>query len=245
MRCSRKSIRSSASCLAALLLLAVPLRGAGSEIQPGTFEERVRAAIEAAVRARVGRTARVSVGDVSSVRVADEQPRALLATPDPSARVGVPTRFVLADGRPGRTLVRVGEVTVVVAVSDDVVRTRRAIARGVRLEGADVTFVPADLDGRALAALPSLEDAVGARTTRDLGAGAVVTRADIQPQPIIRSGDVVRAHIRVGGVEVATQVVAAGNGFRNGSIRVVNPDSRHAMRARVISRSEVEVVDVR
>ncbi len=51
--------------------------------------------------------------------------------------------------------------------------------------------------------------------------------------------------MRVGGVELAGSLVAAGNGAADDVIRVVNKDSRRAMRARVVRSGEVEVIDVR
>ena len=51
--------------------------------------------------------------------------------------------------------------------------------------------------------------------------------------------------VHVGDVELAGSGVAAESGVKDEVIRVVNQESRHAFRARVIGSGEVEVVDVR
>jgi flagella basal body P-ring formation protein FlgA len=108
-----------------------------------------------------------------------------------------------------------------------------------------VTVVAADLRGRPLRRLPSLEEVIGARARHDIGSDAVVTHADVAAEPLVRAGDIVRARARVGLVEVTGSMVAAESGVRNDLIRVVNPASRHAALARVVGAGEVEVEDVR
>jgi flagella basal body P-ring formation protein FlgA len=205
---------------------------------------RVTAAIEAAVHTRIARGAVVSIGDLSGLRLTiDDGP--VLARPDPSARVGMPARFVLVGSRADKTARQVGEVTATIAVTADAVRTRRPILRGAVLEAADVGIAAMDLTGQPLRRLPSVGEIVGARARRDLGAGIIVTGADLVAEPIVRTRDVVRAHVRVGDVELTADVVAAENGLRGEVIRVLNRESRRALRARVMERGEVEVVDVR
>jgi flagella basal body P-ring formation protein FlgA len=92
--------------------------------------------------------------------------------------------------------------------------------------------------------LLSLDDARGARTTHDLVEGALVTRADIVPEPVVKSGDPVRAHVHAGAVELTGIAVAAENGLKDDIIRVINQESHHVFRARVVGSGEVEVVDV-
>lgn len=228
--------------IAALLLWSVALAAAPAALPPDA--DRVRTAIEAMVHARLGAGVTVSVAGLSDVRLTG-QAGPLLATPDPVARIGAPARFVLVDGTPGRTSVRVGEATATVNVTADVVRTRRPIARGTRLGPDDVARTAADLGGRPLKPLPSLDESLGARAMRDLGVNAILGRGDIAAEPMIRVGDVVRARIRVGDVEVIATVIAAENGRADDVVRVVNRESRRTLRARVTGRGEVEVVDVR
>jgi flagella basal body P-ring formation protein FlgA len=241
MKCSSKSIRSFVSSGLWLLLLTAPLYGGPS----ATVDESavLTSAIEAAVRARIGSASVVSVRNITGVRLVRES-ASLVAVPDPSARIGTPVRFVIADGEFGART-RLGEATAVVQVSAPAVRTRKAVARGDRLDAEALAVVATDLNGYSMRPLLSLDDARGARTTHDLVEGALVTRADIVLEPIVKSGDVVRAHVHVGGVELTGSGVAAENGLKDAIIRVVNQESHHAFRARVVGSGEVEVVDVR
>jgi flagella basal body P-ring formation protein FlgA len=241
MKCSSKSIRSLASGSLWLLLLTAPLYGGPS----AALDESAALtnAIEAAVRARVGSASVVSVKNITGVRLVRES-ASLVAVPDPSARIGAPVRFVIAEGEFGART-RIGEATAIVQVSAPAVRTRKAIARGDRLDGEAIAVVATDLNGHAMRPLLSLDDARGARTTHDLVEGALVTRSDIVPEPVVKSGDVVRARVHVGDVELLGSGVAAENGMKDEVIRVINQESHHAFRARVVGSGEVEVVDVR
>jgi flagella basal body P-ring formation protein FlgA len=240
MKCSSRSIRSFVSNGLWLLLLTVPLYGGPTAIaEPSALAN----AIEAAVRARVGSSSVVSVTNITGVRLVRES-ASLVAVPDPSARIGSAVRFVLAAGEPGART-RIGEATATVQVSAPAVRTRKAIARGDRLDADALTVVATDLNGQSMRPLLSLDDARGARTTHDLVEGALVTRSDIVPEPMVRAGDVVRARVHVGAVELVGSGVAAENGLKDDVIRVINQESRHAFRARVVGSGEVEVVDVR
>ena len=240
MRCFSRSIRSFVSGGFWLLLLTAPLYGGPTAIdEPSALAN----AIESAVRARVGRSSVVTVTKISGVRLVRES-SSLVAVPDPSARIGTAVRFVLAAGDAGART-RIGEVTATIQVSAPAVRTRKAIARGDRLDADALTVVATDLNGQSLRPLLPLDAVRGARTTHDLVEGALVTRSDIVLEPAVKSGDVVRARVRVGDVELVGSGVAAENGIKDEVIRVVNQESHHTFRARVIGNGEVEVIDVR
>jgi flagella basal body P-ring formation protein FlgA len=240
MRCSNRSIRSFVSIGVWLLLLTAPLFGGPTAVdEPSALAN----AIEAAVRARVGATSVVSVTKITGVRLVRE-PSSLVAVPDPSARIGTAIRFVLATGDSGART-RVGEATATVQVSAPAVRTRKAIARGDRLEDDALAVVATDLNGQSMRPLLSIDDVRGARTKRDLVEGELVTRSDLVIEPLVKSGDIVRARVHVGDVELVGGAVAAENGLKGEVIRVINQESHHAFRARVVGSGEVEVVDVR
>src|SRR6476620_9876169 len=228
MKCSSRSIRSFVSHGFWLLLLTVPLYGGPTAIADSSA---LANAIEAAVRARVGSTSVVTVTTITGVRLVRE-PASLVAVPDPSARIGSAVRFVIATGEAGART-RIGEATAIVQVSAPAVRTRKPVARGERLDGDALAVVATDLNGQSLRPLLSLDDARGARATHDLVEGALVTRSDIVPEPIVKAGDVVRARVHVGDVELAGSGVAAESGLKDEVIRVINQESRHAFRARV------------
>lgn len=66
-----------------------------------------------------------------------------------------------------------------------------------------------------------------------------------RPEIVIRAGDRVRATVRIGVVEAVVIAIAEQSGVAQQIIRVVNPDSRRAIRARVVAAGEVEVVNGR
>jgi flagella basal body P-ring formation protein FlgA len=63
--------------------------------------------------------------------------------------------------------------------------------------------------------------------------------------PVVRAGDRVVATVRGLGLEVSVLAVAEQNGLPDQIIRIVNPDSRRAVRARVVAKGEVEVLSGR
>jgi flagella basal body P-ring formation protein FlgA len=218
----------------ATLLSGTTLLAAGS-----ATDQAIAAAIEQAVRARMGGNIIVRVTELTGVRVTAAAD-AIVAQPEPAAKIGAPIRFVLSDrGSRGR----VGEATATVRVTADAVKARHDITRGATLGSGDIAVEPVDLSGQPFGPLPSLEEAIGAKARRNIGIDDVVTRADIAAEPLVRAGDIVRAHVRVGGVEVIGTLVAAEPGVRDEVIRVVNAETRHTTRARVVGSGEVEVVN--
>jgi flagella basal body P-ring formation protein FlgA len=202
----------------------------------------VAAAIGEAAQARLGKDATVSVWQIAGVRLAADA-EALVAVPDPSARIGAPARFVLSVQRRGQSI-RVGEATATIQVVGPAVRTTRAVNRGERLAAADVAIAPSDWTGRPFRPLPTLEQSIGARATHDLPTSAVLSGADIAAEPLVRAGDTVRAHARIGTVDITASLIAAESGVRGETIRVINRETRRTLRARVVGNAEVEVMDV-
>ncbi|HUK36215.1 MAG TPA: flagellar basal body P-ring formation chaperone FlgA [Vicinamibacterales bacterium] len=171
----------------------------------------------------------------------------LIATPAPGARVGVPMRFAIARpvaDRQGES-VHVGEAVATVHAVGAAVRATHDLERGAVIAASDVEQADAPLDGVPLLHTLTVADVVGASVRVPLRHGEIVNRTSIVPVPVIRSGDRVRAILRVDGVEVETMAVAAESGGLDQVIRVVNPGSRRAIRARVQAPGQVEVSDVR
>lgn len=237
MKCSLRSTRLFVESAFIVLLSGIVL---ADGVAPA--HEPIARAVEQAVRERLGSSASVSVPELSGVRL-QTTPKTLAAELDPVTRIGEPARVRLVDA--GRSRMRVGEATAVIHVVAHAIRATRKIARGARVRAEDVRTTTADLRGRPLRRLPPLEEVVGARARHDIGVDAVMTLADIAAEPLVHAGDIVRAHVRVGAVEVIGELVAAENGVRDEVIRVVNSESRHATRARVVGDGEVEVVHVR
>ena len=101
------------------------------------------------------------------------------------------------------------------------------------------------VDGAPLRRLPTTADVTGSRTFRPVAAGEAIVASALVGVPVVKAGDRVRAVARAAGIEVSMVAVAEQSGMPDQVIRVVNPDSRRAVRARVVSAGEVEVVSGR
>lgn len=238
MRCSLRSTRLFASTVLALLLATAPVFSGAAP--PAAVAD----AITRAVQLRMGADVLVVVAALDGLRLTGA-PTALLAVPEPASQLGGPVRFVLSDATPGRAPARIGEAVARLDVSVSAVHATRPIARGEALTAADVKLVTTRLGRHPLRPVLALDEALEGRAARDISADVVLTRADVVPAPLVHAGDVVRAHANVGGVEVTGEMVAAESGRRDDTIRVFNQETRHAVRARIVARGEVEVVHVR
>jgi flagella basal body P-ring formation protein FlgA len=206
-------------------------------------EERLRSAIEQAVVSQIGPSAAVSVSGLTDVRVT-EWTGSLVVALDPAARAGKPARFILsAVDKGART--RIGEATALVTVTVDTVRVRREVPRGRVFEPADVEAVRTELEEGRFVRPPSIESVLGARAARALAPGVMVGFSDLIVERMVKSGDRVRAVVRLGGAEIETVAVAVQAGTLNDVIPVVNPGTRRVLRGRVVGSGEVEVIDAR
>ncbi|HEY3380292.1 MAG TPA: flagellar basal body P-ring formation chaperone FlgA [Vicinamibacterales bacterium] len=185
--------------------------------------------------------------------VAGDEAMALMASPEPGARVGRSIRFNLSRLKPGsrETLgsdagqashVPAGYALASIFVAADHVRTVRPLSRGESFVDADLVATRGEVGAVLLQRLPRPSDIVGARVVRDLVTGEVVTRSTVEVRPTVRSGDVVAVRTSVGPVMVQTQAVAEQSGLEGDMIRVVNRESRRALKARVVGPGQVEVV---
>ena len=201
--------------------------------------------VMAAVEDRVGREMRVDL-ESFVCRLTAPLPATFTATPDPTGRTGQAVRFVLASepGPQGNT-VRLGEVTTVVRIYGSHVRARKALDAGRAVGRDDVEVADGQVDGAPLRRLPTTADVTGSRTFRPVAAGEAIVASALVGVPVVKAGDRVRAVARAAGIEVSMVAVAEQSGMPDQVIRVVNPDSRRAVRARVVSAGEVEVVSGR
>jgi flagella basal body P-ring formation protein FlgA len=204
----------------------------------GPVDARVRLAIQDAVAERLGPGA-VVTADVTDARVG-EVPDGIVAWPDQGARAGALGRFTLFAS--GSRRIRVGEATARVSASVQTVRLRRAVTRGQVVGPDDIEQVRQEHEGPLLRT-PLVDDVVGVQARRDLAAGATLSLSDLTPEQAIRSGESVRAVVRIAGVEVSTTAIALQTGAKHEVIRLTNPGSRKALLGRVTRRGEVEVID--
>jgi flagella basal body P-ring formation protein FlgA len=200
-------------------------------------EADVHAAIVASVRARMGASAIVSVDrlDVRGIGAAAR----LRAIPDAGSKVGGPMRFLLVDGASKDAVRRLGSADATVTVAVAHVRTRQTIARRQVLAASDLV-VSLDEVGRVpLQRLPTLDEVVGASASRNLEAGTVMTRHNVDAVPLVKSGDSVVTIVRLGAIEGRGRAVAGGTAAMGETVRVVV--NRRSLRGRVVGPGEVEI----
>jgi len=225
-----------------VLILALGVLSAATPSRAGdACAAPVRDAIVSALRTRVGDGLDVRVDDLSCETEGRAVDR-IVASPVPGSRFGGQMRFLLSAARE-RT--RIGEAVAHVTATAPVVKVSRDIARAAALDAADLEETRSSLDGQLIQPLPLLPALTGAKTTRAMAAGTVITNDAVAGATAVRAGDHVRAIYRSAGMEVALVAVAAESGPVHRVIRVVNPQTRRAMRARVLGQGEVEVIDAR
>ena len=220
---------SLVACLAALVAVAPSRAASDSEAAD------VRAAIEEAVRERMGQEVTVRVSDLRQDGTLPTG--ALRAKPDPAARTGRPVRFTLLSG--GR---RVGGAVARVDVFARHARVRQAIARDVELSAGDVDTVDGDVVAVRFDPLPSAVETIGQRARRALAAGEVITTAVIDVPAAVKTGDEVRARVRVGAIEAWGAGRAWGSGRIGDVIRITRGPARTTLRARIVAPGIVEIL---
>jgi flagella basal body P-ring formation protein FlgA len=194
----------------------------------------VAAVVDASVRAAAGAEtvqARVMTCDVTADAAIDA------AVIEPGARFGRPVRFRLMGGGRQR-----GSAVAVVAGEIRQVQAARAVSSNTTLVAEDLATTSAEATGQLIEPLPGLEEIIGAQTVRDLAAGEIVTSRVARIEPAVRSGDRVVVRAAIGAVQVTGTATAQQTGKIGDVIRVINTDSRRALRARVTGKGEVEVV---
>jgi flagella basal body P-ring formation protein FlgA len=202
---------------------------------------------DAAVRAAIVRSAAERLGSGATVSVQELQINAMPATgaitavPEPAARLGRPSVFSLTAQTAGGPR-RIGSAVAVLEASAPHVRARRAIRRGEALTAGDVEAAEGRIDDVPLKSLPTLDAVTGARTTRDLEAGAILTSPVVAAAPLVKSGQQVSVRARIGNIEARTIAIAQQNGNAGDLVRVVTAGSKRSLVGRVVASGEIEVV---
>jgi flagella basal body P-ring formation protein FlgA len=193
-----------------------------------------RDAIERAILERMGGNVTVLVTMVRADVVAEPS---LRAVPDPAARAGQPTRFVLTVNG-----IRKGSAVATVEVQGSYARAAQPIARDTLLTDADVEVVDGELPNVAFKRLPAAGDVIGLRARRAIAAGEALTAMVLDVPPLVKSGDEVTATVRIGAVQIDALTTASGSGQAGDIIRVLAPGSRKPLKARITGQGAVEVV---
>lgn len=245
-----------------LVLQATVASGNG---QPAvSLESAVRHAIVETVKARMGQEADVRIEKLQIETTPGNRELALIASPEPGARLGRQNRFTLqwvtrpagpassqapVASSPGpeggarrMSSSAAGYAIASVFVAVEHVRTARPISRGEACDEADLVSSRGEVGAVLLQRLPRLSEVVGSRALRNVMADEVVTRMALSVRPMVQSGDIVAVRAAADGVTVEGQAVAQQSGGEGDVIRVVNRDSRRALKARVVAPGKVEVV---
>jgi flagella basal body P-ring formation protein FlgA len=244
MTCSRKSTTWSASAAAlAAGLLALAGGAIAAETRPAE-EPAVRRAIVDVVKSRMGSEVDVQIDDlrVKGAAPAGGEDAALVARPEPGARLGRTIRFALSRPVAARRVVPAGYALATVFVVATHARAVRPLGRGETLAAGDVEASRADVGPLLLQRLPEAADLVGTRVLRDIVADEVITRTLVSVRPMVQSGDEVAIRAGADGVTAEIKGVADQSGDAGDTIRVRNLSSRRSLKARVVGRGKVEVI---
>jgi flagella basal body P-ring formation protein FlgA len=137
---------------------------------------------------------------------------------------------------------RTGSVIATLNVTASAVRSSRAVSRGEDMTADAVEVVDVELKNILLDRLPTSDEIVGAQARRDIRAGEVLTDATVVVPPAVKSGDEVRVSISAGLVQVTTVGRASGSGHVGDLIRVLMPETRKSLKARITGPGSVEIV---
>lgn len=225
-----------------LLLLVVAFsRVAAAQPAGPSLESKVAAALAEQLRARIGASAVVSVDRVD-VSVRRGEYGSVSVVPAPRARYGEPVEFgVVGAGASGRaSFIGRGRATVRVVVPHATVS--RTLPRGTVLAEDDMRDVLGTPEAIALGPMPTRSALVGAVLKRDLAEDDVLTFQGVTLPLAVHAGDLVQARATIGTVSVTGELTALESGAEGAIVRVVNRESRKALRARVIQPGVVEVI---
>jgi flagella basal body P-ring formation protein FlgA len=209
--------------------------GAGARAQGAAGLDPLHRALVGAVMERMGPGAAVVVG---AINPSWDGPFTRVAI-DPSARIGGPVGITIYTGQAASVRVS-ADVKVVV----DYVVVGLPVAGGKVLAAADLKAVRGVVAQVPFRRLPTLVEVVGARALRPLAPGEVIQPSFIAAIPMVRAGQTVTATARVGGVEASLTFIAVDGGAAGDVIRIVNPDTKRTLRARIVSTGLVEVINV-
>lgn len=200
--------------------------------------DRVGEAITTAISNRMGAGADVSIESLTIDSAIDAG--TIIAIPEPDSRLGRPMRFVLRLS--GERRARSGYATATVRVRVTHAHATRNLDRGVEIAAGDLVAATHEIANASLRALPTLDVASHARTMRAIPQDGCITSPAIAALPAVRGGRDVIAIARIDGVEAQATMTAAENGDAGSVIRVVNRQTRRALKARVVSAGLVEII---
>lgn len=198
----------------------------------------VAAAIEVAVRTSLGADSVTAVVvDAVEWQAVRAGAVALEAVPAPGARLAHRLPFILVDRR-GRS--RIGWASARIEVEAQYLQAGAPIRRGDALDSATVVRVSGRLPAMALARLDV--QLQGGVARRDIRQGEILTARLVEPAAAVRRAEPVTVFASAGMARVALSAVASESGTIGQVIRVVNPETRRELRARVTGKGQAEVL---
>jgi len=228
--------RDTARTIAAILVASgLAFTCAASAQDANANPNPLRRAVASLVLERMGRDASVDVRGFTP----DWDESFVKVSIDPSARIGGAVWITIFTGPAKSSRVR-AEVAVVV----DYVCASRPLSAGQAITAEDLTPVRGAVTGVPFRRLPTMVDLVGGRALRSLAASEVIQSGFIQAVPLVRAGQAITATAHIGMVEVSSTFTAVDNGAKDDVIRIVNPETKRTLRARVVGTGLVEVIDV-
>jgi len=180
-----------------------------------------------------------SVGAIDAAAPSAGAPQLQVAArfmPSSFGKMLVPIEIVAAGGAP-RTLWISADVRVRAAV---VRLAKRVPYRGI-LKPEHLELIVADIRDPRTEYVRNPEDAAGMMARRSLAPGELLSRASIETQDLVHSGDTVRLVSKVGGITIATMARALQGGKLGDRVKVRNIDSNQALRALVTGPGEVSI----
>jgi flagella basal body P-ring formation protein FlgA len=186
------------------------------------------------VARRLGSGVDVSVEGLQTTVTAEAR---LEALPDPNARTGVQTRFMLTVGGSRR-----GVAVATVRATARFPRAAHAIGRGEVLTPELIDNREGELESILFKRLPEAAELVGLTARRNITAGEPLTAALVEVPPVIKSGDAVTVGVTVGTVHATGAGTASGSGSIGDTIQILQKGRLRPLRARITGPATVEVI---
>jgi len=123
-----------------------------------------------------------------------------------------------------------------------VVCAKKNLRRGEKISASDVMVTQKNLFDLDREFVTRPEEIAGMLLRSDIAKGEVVTMRMVEKAPVIRKGDIISLVAKKGRLVIVTSGISKEDGFLNAAISVENITSGQEVRARVKSRSRVEVI---
>lgn len=134
-------------------------------------------------------------------------------------------------------------VPVSVAMIEAVVVTRRPVVRGQALQADDIALTEMDVSRLHKAYFTRIDDVVGLRSKRAIGAGQTLHAGLLKRERLVRRGKTVSLIAEVGGLQVSMRGKALADGSRGDQVRVENLASGRVVSGLVAGDGLVKVLN--